>query len=140
MKKWIAKRELLYSLKGSSEKNDLIIRISEPYLLKEDMISFPFSTGTAGCTIEFIGLKESFVYEGTNVQEVYGADTIQALEFAVDIDPILKWLSKNMIFIFLVENCISNKVFMIKLKPITISSPLASITQNTAKSSTGTIK
>lgn len=95
MKKWIAERELLYSLKGSDERSNLTVRISEPYLLKEGMVGFSFREGTAGCTIEFIGLKEGFVYEGTNVHEAYGMDTIQAIQIAIDIDSPLKWLSKK---------------------------------------------
>ncbi len=95
MKNWIAKRELLYSIKGSNERNNLIVRISEPYLVEKGTVNFKFSEGTAGCTVEFVGLNEYYIYEGENAHEIYGADSIQALELAVDIEPPLKRLSKK---------------------------------------------
>ena len=95
MKKWIAKRELLYSVKGTDKRSELIIRISEPYLLKEGMVKFNFAEGTAGCSVEYIGLKEGSVFEGENVHEVYGADSLQALQLAADVEPTLRRLSKK---------------------------------------------
>ena len=89
MEKSIAERELLYSLKGDSARKKLVVRISEPYLVDESMVDFTFDPGTAGCTIEFEGLPESFA------EEVHGADSIQALAFATDIDPYLKSLEKK---------------------------------------------
>ncbi len=89
MEKSIAERELLYSLKGKSTRQKLVVRISAPYLVDESMVNFKFDHGTAGCTIEFDGLPESFV------EKVYGADSIQALELATDVDPYLKCLEKK---------------------------------------------
>ena len=95
MKKWIAQRELLYSLKDSDVRAELIIRVSEPYLVKEGTVNFTFSEGTAGCSVEVIGLKEEKVFEKENTHEIYGADSLQALELAVNIEPTLKKLSKK---------------------------------------------
>ncbi len=89
MKKSIAERELLYSLKGDDSQKKLVVRISEPYLVDESMVNFKFDPGTAGCKIEFVGLPEEFI------EEVHGADSIQALSFATDIDPYLRRLEKN---------------------------------------------
>lgn len=53
MKNFIAERKLLYSLKGSDIRKDLVIRIGIPYLLEEGMVNFPFNEGVAGCPVEF---------------------------------------------------------------------------------------
>jgi len=95
MTKWIAQRELLYSLKKSDKRFELIVRVSEPYLVKEGTVNFSFSEGTAGCTVEVIGLKKEKAFEEGSTHEIYGADTLQALELAVNIEPTLKRLSKK---------------------------------------------
>lgn len=89
MEKFIAERELLYSLKGSDSRDKLIVRISAPYLVEEGMVNFQFDPGTAGCTIKFEGLPDVLV------EEVYGADSIQALNLASNIDSYLKGVQKK---------------------------------------------
>ena len=89
MKNSIAERYLLYSLKGKSTRKKLVVRISAPYLVDESIVNFKFDLGTAGCTIEFDGLPESLE------EEVYGADSVQALALAADIDPYLRGLGKK---------------------------------------------
>ena len=95
MKKWVAQRKLLYSLKGSDIRRELLIRISEPYLVEEGMVNFAFAEDTAGCTVEFIGIDAGEVYEEENVHETYGIDSLQALEIAINIEPTLKRISKK---------------------------------------------
>jgi len=95
MKKWVAERKLLYSVKGSDIRSELVIRISEPYLVEEGTVNFELSEGTAGCSVEFIGLKDGVVFKKRNEHEVYGVDSMQALQLAVDIEPALKRLSKK---------------------------------------------
>jgi acyl carrier protein len=95
MKKWIAQRDLRYSPKGKDIRSELIVRISEPYLVEEGTVSFAFAEGTAGCTVEVIGLEVGEAFENKNVHEIYGADSIQALELAVNIEPLLKRLNKK---------------------------------------------
>jgi acyl carrier protein len=95
MKKWIAQRNLRYSLKGEDKRSELVVRISEPYLLEEGAVNFDFAEGTAGCTVEVIGLKSGEAFENKNVHEIYGADSMQALELAVNIEPLLKRLNKK---------------------------------------------
>ncbi|MDX1471931.1 MAG: hypothetical protein R3213_10575 [Flavobacteriaceae bacterium] len=95
MNKWIAERKLKCAPKGSEEIRDLVVRIGAPYLLELGMVDFKFSPGTAGCTIEIIGPSPDDVFEGSNVCETYGADTLQALNLASDIEPMLKRLSKK---------------------------------------------
>lgn len=95
MKEWIAERELVYSLKGSDERKSLVIRIGKPYLVSKGMVTFDFKPGTAGCSVEFDGLQN----EGY-LSEVYGADLLQALQLASDVEPTLKRLSKKYDFYF----------------------------------------
>ena len=101
MRKWIAKRDLLFSLKGSDIRSNLAIEIGVPYLLKEGSVNFEFAEGTAGCTVEVIGLEDSWAFEESSVHEVYGADLLQALQIAVDVEPMLKRLSKQYDIYFL---------------------------------------
>ena len=95
MKEWIAKRELLYSLKGTDKRSELLIRISEPYLVKKGTVNFDFAEGTAGCSVEVVGLKDNEAFEEGSVHEVYGADSLQALQIASNVEPLLKRLSKK---------------------------------------------
>jgi len=90
-RKIIATRELKYSRIGESEKRKLVICITAPYLLAKGSVSFQFDEGTAGCSIVFDGIPEHEI-------EVFGADRIQALAFAVDIDPYLRGLRSKYIF------------------------------------------
>ena len=95
MKNPIAERELLYSLKGGATRQKLVVRISAPYLVDEGMVKFKFDPGTAGCTIEFDGLPEGLT------EEVFGADSVQALALAADIDPYLRGMRKKFDFFWL---------------------------------------
>lgn len=86
--KYIAERRLLYSLKGSSVRKALVVRISAPYVVDENMIGHPVAEGVAGCSVEFDGLSgESF--------DVYGTDTLQAVNMASNIEAVLERLSKK---------------------------------------------
>jgi hypothetical protein len=84
----IAKRQLLYSLDGASERKKFTVCITAPYLLSGDAVPFAYDEGTAGCEIVFDGLPEDEI-------TVYGADGIQAVALAVDIDPYLRGLSRK---------------------------------------------
>ncbi|MGH8354289.1 MAG: hypothetical protein ACRERY_12300, partial [Pseudomonas sp.] len=88
MTKVIAKRELLYSLKGESTRRKLIVNIGAPYLLEKETVGFNFDPGAAGCTIEFDGLIERSI-------EVHGIDLIHALQLAADIDQYLKGMQSK---------------------------------------------
>ena len=88
VKKTIAERELLYSLKDSPIRKRLVIKVSAPYLVDESMVNFKFDPGTSGCTIEFDGLPEGNI-------DVHGVDTLHALKLATDVEPYLKGLEKK---------------------------------------------
>ncbi len=84
----IAKRELLYSMKGESAQREFTVNIGAPCLLEKKSVSFNFDPGAASCTIEFDGLRERSI-------EVYGIDLIHALQVAVDIDPYLRGMQNK---------------------------------------------
>ncbi len=89
MTKWIAERRLQYAPKGSTERKDLIIRIGQPYLVESGSVNFTVAEGTAGCSVEFCGIDAEYL------DEVYGADLLQALQLAADVEPTLKRLSNK---------------------------------------------
>ena len=89
MSQCIAKRKLLYSLKGASERHPFVVHIFAPRELKEGEVEFEFAEGAAVCNVEFSGLP------GASTESTYGADSLQALQLASDVEPILKRLSKK---------------------------------------------
>jgi hypothetical protein len=89
MSKWIAERKLLFSQKGSTQRRELIIRIGQPYLLEKGRVNFEFHEGAAGCPVDFAGLDEDHSHEA------YGADSLQALQLAVNVERVLETLSKK---------------------------------------------
>lgn len=85
----IARRPLQYSPKGESRRHDIEVRIYAPYALVEGAAAFAFDAGAAGCRCEIVGLPEVF-------DEVsYGADSVQALQLALNVDPLLRALQEK---------------------------------------------
>jgi hypothetical protein len=89
----VAKRELMFSFKGESVRRKVTVRVHRPVEVQPGDVSFDFSAGTACCRVEFEGLDEPEYV-------AHGADTLQALALAVDIDPILRGMSKRYDFYF----------------------------------------
>ena len=85
----VAERKLLVASKGSNSRNELIIKVSRPYVVPEGSVNFPVDEETSGCDIEIIGLEKPFQ------QTAYGADLLQALQLAADIDPVLQRFTKS---------------------------------------------
>jgi hypothetical protein len=90
----IATRHLAFSSIGEKARHDLIIRIYAPYQLKDGDVPYSVEGGVAGCEVEFDGLSGE-------TRTVHGADTVQALEMAVDIEPTLRRLSRKYTFFWL---------------------------------------
>ena len=90
----IAERHLLFSVKGESERKVLVIRVFAPRPVDPASVSFQVAAGTAVCTVEFDGIPDEI--QG----DTYGADSLQALQLAADIEPVLKRLSKHYDFYF----------------------------------------
>jgi hypothetical protein len=90
----IAQRRLFFSEKGTPDRKPLIIRVFAPRPVDPDSHLFRPDADTAICTVQFDGIPDA--YGG----EIYGADSIQALQLAADIDPVLKRLTDRYDFYF----------------------------------------
>lgn len=90
----IAERRLLFSAKGESERKPLVIRVFAPRPVDPASVSFQVAAGTAVCTVAFDGIPDE------TLGDTYGADSLQALQLAADIEPVLKRLSKRYDFYF----------------------------------------
>jgi hypothetical protein len=91
----IAERVLLFSTSGSDERQEFVLRILAPTIVRADEVAFPVANGTARCIVEFDGLP------GVSPEEYFGADSVQALQLASNVEPVLKRLSKKFDFYFL---------------------------------------
>lgn len=89
----VARRELRYSIKGESARYPFEVLIYKPIRLKPGDLNFPLNEGAASCKIEFKGLDECG-------HVTHGADTLQALELAVNVDPILRRMAEKYDFYF----------------------------------------
>jgi hypothetical protein len=89
MSQYIAQRKLLFSEKGSLEKFSVTVQLTAPKELGEGDVEFQFSAGTSVCTVSFEGLPH------IKPEYVYGADTLQAVQLASNVESILKRLSKS---------------------------------------------
>jgi hypothetical protein len=90
----IAHRKLLYSLKGANERIPFVVEVLAPRELQAGDVKFQFTEGTAVCSVQFVGLPNG------EPEHSYGADSLQALQLAADVEPILKRLSKKYDFYF----------------------------------------
>jgi hypothetical protein len=88
MKTFIAERRLLYALKGSPIRKEFVIGICEPYPVDQSMVNYPIGDGFAGCDLRLEGLDE----EG---ERFYGADSLQAVNLASNVEAFLKRLESK---------------------------------------------
>jgi len=77
-----------------SERKPLVIRIFAPRAVDPASVSFQVAPGTAVCAVEFDGIPDE------TLGDTYGADSLQALQLAADVEPVLKRLSNNYDFYF----------------------------------------
>jgi hypothetical protein len=90
----IAERRLEFSEKGKAKRKPLKIRVFAPQPVDPDSVRFRVDADASSCIVEFDGIPDA------NTGAIYGADSIQALQLAVDIEPVLKRLSKHYDFYF----------------------------------------
>ena len=83
----IAQRELLYAVKGAEEKKNLTIKVHAPYPLQEGAVNFDFSVGTSCCLVTFDEIDEKV--------EFFGMDSLQTLQFLVNIDKYIAQFGKK---------------------------------------------
>ncbi|MBU2714439.1 hypothetical protein [Zooshikella harenae] len=92
--KYVAERKLLFSEKGGQCTKELVIKISEPFVVNQNDVKFPTDGVTSGCHVEIEGLDES----GFNL---YGMDSLQAINLASNVEPLLERLSNKYDFFWL---------------------------------------
>ena len=94
MSKYVAERKLNYAVKDGGERKGVTIRIGQPYLVEAGTVNFAVDGDTAGCVVSIDGLPEEVL------ETYYGADLLQALQLAADIEPLIQRLSKEFDFYF----------------------------------------
>jgi hypothetical protein len=82
---YIAERKLLVSEKGKRVKSEVRVRISLPYVVLQENVQFPVDGVVSGCHVDIDGIDERGF-------EVYGMDSLQAINMASDIEPLIKRL------------------------------------------------
>jgi len=85
-KRFVAQRELLYSLKGGKDRRRLVIRVGAPREVNRLAADVAFDEGASICTIEFDGLDIGSI-------DVHGIDPLHALSLATDVDSYLRGLT-----------------------------------------------
>jgi hypothetical protein len=89
MSQCIATRKLLFSPRGSNVRQPFEVQVLAPRELQSGEVEFEFSEGTAVCVVQLEGLPASLS------ERMYGADSLQALQLASDVEPLLRRLSKK---------------------------------------------
>lgn len=95
MSEIIAVRQLRWARKGEQAQSEFTIRIGTPFVVVPGSVNFPVSDGTGACRRCFDG----FPIEIDDT--IYGADLLQALQLAADVDSTLKLFSDRYDFFFL---------------------------------------
>ena len=92
--KYVAKRNLFFSVKNSQIRKEMVVRISEPFIVTENDVTFPVDGVMSGCYVEVEGLDEPGF-------TLYGMDSLQAINLASNIDPFLERLSDKYDFFWI---------------------------------------
>ena len=94
MSQCIAERQLLYSSKDSVERHPITVRILQPTVVDATDVTFLVAPSTGECIVEVHGLPKPVS------ERYYGADTLQALQLAADVEPLLKRFTREFDFFF----------------------------------------
>jgi hypothetical protein len=92
--RYIAQRKVFASKKGNAIKQEVVIRITEPYIVQQGDVKFPADGIISGCKVEIEGLDEPGF-------SVYGMDSLQAINIASNIEPLLQRLSEDYDFFWI---------------------------------------
>jgi hypothetical protein len=86
MSRYIAERYLLFSKKGGGARKKLTVGICAPEVVAQDKVQFPVDGVVSICHVDMEGLDEhSF--------DVYGTDSMHAVNLASNIEAVIKRLS-----------------------------------------------
>lgn len=92
--KYVAERTLLFSENNAQAKKKVTIKVSEPFIATKDDVNFTVDGVVSGCHVEIEGLNQPGF-------DLYGMDSLQAINLASDIDPLLKRLSDKYDFFWI---------------------------------------
>lgn len=92
--RYIAERRLLFKKKNSELTTEFVIKVSEPFVLTGKEVTFPVDGVMCGCHVAFEGLDEPAF-------NLYGMDSLQAVNIASDIEPLIKRLSAKYDFFWI---------------------------------------
>lgn len=92
--KLLAERKLLCSNKGSNDRKEIVVKISEPFVATKDNAKFPVDGVISGCRVEIVGLDEPGF-------DLFGMDSLQAVHLASDIESLIKRLSSKYDFFWI---------------------------------------
>lgn len=88
MSRYIAERHLLFTKKGGGTRNKLMVGICAPVAVSQGEVRYPVDGIMSKCHVEFEGLNEhSF--------DVFGTDSMQAINLASNIEAVIKRLSEE---------------------------------------------
>ncbi len=87
MERFVAERRILYSLKGSGIRKELIIRLCAPEIVAKNAPNNAVGAECAICRVVIEGIPEPY-------SDVYGMDTFQAVNMASNVEPFLRRISK----------------------------------------------
>jgi len=86
MSKYIAERHLWFVKKGNGVRHRLTVGICLPAVVAQEEVQYPVDGVMSKCHVEFDGLNEhSF--------DVFGTDSMQAINLASNIEDVIKRLS-----------------------------------------------
>jgi len=88
MSSYIAERHLLFSKTGDGAPTRLTVGLCAPVVVAQDEVQYPVDGVMSKCHVEFEGLNEhSF--------DVFGTDSLQAINLASNIEAVIKRLSEE---------------------------------------------
>lgn len=91
---YIADRKLLFSEKNNHVTEEITIKIGNPYIVQQGDVEFSAEGVVAGCHVEIDGIDEPGY-------DLYGMDSLQAINLASNIEPLLERLSTKYDFFWL---------------------------------------
>jgi hypothetical protein len=88
MSSHIATRHLLFSTKDDGARKRLTVGLCAPVVVAQNEVQYPVDGVMSKCHVEFEGLNEhSF--------DVFGTDSLQAINLASNIESVIKRLSQE---------------------------------------------
>lgn len=88
MSRYIAERHLWFTKNGGGVRNKLMVGICAPVMVAQEEVQYPVDGVMSKCHVELEGLNEhSF--------DVFGTDSMQAINLASNIEVVIKRLSEE---------------------------------------------